>query len=221
MRVLYVGETSTSQAAGAIPCQIGITGGQGEKTIMRFGIIGTVSFLFLAMLLPGLAGATTPSDYDGCILESMKGVKSDLAAKSIIRSCRNKFPDTPNRIKKIEPLSIPDIPALVTIPDRPNRTMEFRSLSIEETSQLVGKIRFRGRSLFGNFSCRIYNGNENITVSEITIRITTKVDGKDATMVYKNDVNIGPQTAVSFGLEALEGDKDADYSWSIESAKGY
>ena len=71
--------------------------GKGGEPPMKFGIVGTVSFLILAILLPGLAGAAAPSNYDECILESMKGVKSDLAAKSIIRSCRNIYPEGSNR----------------------------------------------------------------------------------------------------------------------------
>ncbi len=63
---------------------------------MRGRIVGTVSFLILAILLPGVAGGAAPSNYDECILESMKSVKSDLAAKSIIMSCRKKF-EKPNK----------------------------------------------------------------------------------------------------------------------------
>lgn len=164
---------------------------------MRFGIVGIVSFLILAILLPGLAGAAAPSDYDECILKSMKGVKSDLAAKSIIRSCRNKFRDTPRG------------------------KLESRALSFDEMLQITGRARFRGPSLGDNFSGKIYNGNSDITVSEITIQITTAIGGKEITKLYRDDVTIEPQTAGYFGFNILEGDKDADYSWTINSAKGY
>ena len=160
---------------------------------MRFGIVGTVSFLILAILLPGLAGGAAPSDYDACILESMKGVKSDVAANFIMLSCRNKFPDTPKGESK------------------------SRVLSSKEMSQLAGSAKLVGPY----FSGKIYNGNANITVSEITIQITTTMDGKKVTRLYRDDVTIEPQTTGSFEFVTLEGDKDTDYSWGVNSARGY
>lgn len=38
------------------------------------------------------AGFFGPSSYEECILENMKDVKSDQAAREIQRACRNKFP---------------------------------------------------------------------------------------------------------------------------------
>ena len=35
-----------------------------------------------------------PNTFDDCILESMKGVTSDMAAQAIYRSCKQKFPDS-------------------------------------------------------------------------------------------------------------------------------
>ena len=160
---------------------------------MRF----VVSFLIPVVLLPGLAGAASPSNYDECILESMKGVKSDLAAKSIIRSCRNKFSD------------------------RSKGKVKSRSLSYTEMSQLTGRASFSEFSYGGNFSGKIYNGNANVTISEITIQITMTRNGKKIMRLYRDDVNIEPQTTGYFSFEALDGDKDEDYSWAINSAIGH
>lgn len=164
---------------------------------MRVRKVGMASFLFLGIMLPGLAGGVAPSDYDECILESMKGVKSDLAAESIIMSCRNKYPDAP----KGKP--------------------ESRVLSLNEIIQLTGRARFRQFSLGDNFSGRIYNGNSDITVSEITIQITTTIGGNEVTKLYRDAVTLEPQTAGYFGFDILEGDKEAGYSWDIYSARGY
>ena len=164
---------------------------------MRFERVGIVIFLIPVVLCPGLAGGADPSNYDECILESMKGAKSDLAAKSIIRACRNKFSD------------------------RSKGKMESRSLSYTEMSQLTGRASFSEFSYGGNFSGKIYNGNANVTISEITIQITTTRNGKKITRLYRDDVNIEPQATGYFRFEALDGDKDADYSWSINRAIGY
>lgn len=52
------------------------------------------SLIFVCVLFPLVANAGWfgPKDYDECILESMKGVTSDIAARAIQRSCRKKFP---------------------------------------------------------------------------------------------------------------------------------
>ena len=55
------------------------------------------------------SGLFGPSNYDECIIESMKGVKSDLAAAAVMKACMNKFPSkksptfTPSPIKKKTP----------------------------------------------------------------------------------------------------------------------
>lgn len=211
---------------------------------MRFGIVGTVSLLILPMLLPGLAGGAVSSNYDECILESRKGVKSDMAAKSIIRSCRNIYPEGSNRkpnenfptpkehqrelnpamdsyhdwmieARKLNPdVTDADLTAYY---ERKYGSKNARALTDKEVSRLTGK----GGFYRGNFSGRIHNGNTNVTISKVTIQITTPIGGKEVTKLYRNDVTIEPQTVEFFMFEALQGDKDADYSWSINSAIGY
>ena len=51
-----------------------------------------VGALFVANAPQARADLFGPDNYDECILESMKGVTSDVAARLIHRSCRNKFP---------------------------------------------------------------------------------------------------------------------------------
>ena len=211
---------------------------------MRGRIVGTVSFLILAILLPGVAGGAAPSNYDECILESMKGVKSDLAAKSIIMSCRNKFPEELNRkpnenfsnlqghLKELKPAmdsyhdwmiearklnSDSTDDELTAYYEHKYGNKNAQTLSDKEMSQLTGRAGFYR----GNFSGRIHNGNANVTISKITIQIATTIGGKKVTKLYRDDVAIEPQTTEFFMFEALRGDKDADYSWGINSAKGY
>ena len=40
------------------------------------------------------ADESGPSSYDECITQTMKGVASDVAARAIITSCQNMFPDS-------------------------------------------------------------------------------------------------------------------------------
>ncbi|MDE0404281.1 MAG: hypothetical protein OXI53_03115 [Nitrospira sp.] len=162
---------------------------------MRFGIVGTVSFLILAMLLPGLAGGAVPSDYDECILELIKDVNGAqalaLALPSIENVCRDK---TGHKSK---------------------------ALSNEEMRQLQGKAKAHYCSS-EDFSGEIYNGNSNVTVSEIVFEITATIDERKVTRLYRKDVTIKPQTAVPVYFRALECDKSIKItSWGLNSAKGY
>ena len=53
------------------------------------------NLIFIALTYPAIAfsGWLGPGNYDECVLESMKGVTSDMAATAIVYSCRNKFPE--------------------------------------------------------------------------------------------------------------------------------
>jgi len=56
--------------------------------------VAVISFFLLANSTMSFAWGVfdSPSSFDECILEAMKGTTSDVAARSIHRSCRNKFP---------------------------------------------------------------------------------------------------------------------------------
>lgn len=53
------------------------------------------TFIVLLFLQSSVSNAWTlfgPKNFDECILQGNKGVTSDVAARNIARSCRNKFP---------------------------------------------------------------------------------------------------------------------------------
>lgn len=134
-----------------------------------------------------------PATYDECILEHMKGVKSDVGAKLIHKSCyeKNKRQTTPKEIKQ---------------------------LGVKERLNLTGRASL-GYS--NHYSGNIYNGNESITVTELKVKITT-VDGKKETSrYYISKVNIPPLTSKSFDFDIILGGNGSEYSWAISSAKGY
>ena len=49
--------------------------------------------VLFGLLCWGSAAHAAPRNFDDCILESMKGVTSDIAAVMITKSCRSKFPE--------------------------------------------------------------------------------------------------------------------------------
>ncbi|MGO2181796.1 hypothetical protein [Pseudoalteromonas sp. 20-MNA-CIBAN-0454] len=134
-----------------------------------------------------------PETYDECILENMKGVKSDVGAKLIHRSCyeKNKKQTTPKEIKQ---------------------------LGVKERLNLTGRASL-GYSNY--YSGNIYNGNESITVTELKIKITTTNGKSKTSRYYIDEVNIPPLTSKSFGVDIILGGSGSEYSWVISSAKGY
>ena len=153
---------------------------------------------FSVLLPPALvsAGWVGPSDYDECILDSMKGVTSDKAALLIVRSCRAKFPSSNQQ------------PA------------DTRVLSNEELLLLTGRAGISS-SFRGFFSGTIYNGNKNITVTEIKVRVSTTISGKLVSNVYTSVVNIEPETTGTVSFHLIEGDAGANYPWTIAGAVGH
>jgi hypothetical protein len=156
---------------------------------MYFKIL--IIFTFF-MPLPSYAGLFGPSTYDECILDSMRGVTSDVAARLVARSCREQFLKSQEKTPKASALS--------------------QSQLIKVTGRAGGNAYFSGS---------LYNGNKSLVIIEITIKIITTISGNDVSRSYTEAVNIGPQKTSSFGFSIIAGDKDADQSWYIESAKGY
>ena len=136
-----------------------------------------------------------PEDYDECILDAMKGVTSDLAAKAIILSCRERFPKTKRK------------------------TPSGLELDLVELAKLDGRAGLRYANKFGG---TIYNGNPGLTIVELSITISTEIIGTPISRVYVVDVHIRPMSTGDFEFDILVvSDKDADYPWYISGAMGY
>ena len=107
------------------------------KILVAFFVATTVCFPTVA-----LAGLFGPSTYDECVLENMKGVGSDLAARAVVASCRSQFP-----VNK---------PAETTLlPTHLVKTMQPQY-------QQVGKA----------LSVTIKNGNSDWVVTNVILKIT-------------------------------------------------
>jgi hypothetical protein len=57
------------------------------RCLLAAMLLGSISFSAYAWSPFG------PKNFDDCVLDGMKGVKSDLAAQLVYRACREKFPD--------------------------------------------------------------------------------------------------------------------------------
>ncbi len=167
---------------------------------MKFKLIAMASILILVIVLMEVADWFWPSNYDECILKSMKGVTSEFAADFVANSCSEKF--------KVEL----------------KRQLSSRPLTNQELDRLDGKADLRyGISTEGSISYEgtIFNGNSIVIVAEITIQVTTTIGGKKVSRLYTDDVFIRPGTTGVFNFNIVRGDKGVDYSWDINGAKGY
>ncbi len=153
-------------------------------------IVTTSLFVFSSNVYSGWFGG---GSFDDCILESMKGVTNNFAARQIRRSCRNKFP-----VESSTPTS--------------------HVVSTKEQSNITGTAGFAPS---GYFKGSLYNGNTDIHITEITIVISVS-DGKLKDIKeYSTTVYISPKSTSSFSFGAIKGDHKSDFSWNIGSAKGY
>jgi hypothetical protein len=142
-----------------------------------------------------MVGWLGPGNYEECILDSMKGVTSDLAARAIISSCRNKFPTKP---------------------------FADSELSSSVIRQLGGQAAMTD---YGYFKGTIYNGNGEWTVTQFTVVLTPKTNtgGGDSSSLlrrYKVDVSVPPLSESGFSVLAETG-ISSDFSWHISEARGH
>ncbi len=186
-------------------------------------------FSLAVFLLPAAVRAEVSefSSYDECILESLKGVSSDVAANAIIASCRNKFPETP------------PVPAEAAgSPSEPEPEPEPESVAPEETSSeakpdvaAAGEPRELTQdelsklkaTLFGGFTTKykvtFENLNEDITITEVTIAVWDDLDPRGLKK-YTETMNIPPSGEQRVVYEVVYMGDDQGWRWKVDSAKG-
>lgn len=177
--------------------------------MFRIAIVIIFSMLSVQISTAGIFG---PKDYDECILQSMKGVTSDVAARLIWKSCREKFPLNQNSKKG-------------------------KKLSSEIVGKITGRAGFNG---YGSFTGNLYNGDSDYTITQVKIflypkerdilsGLTQPVDANDSDTLteyadkmksYNVDIVLAPLTSAYFSVRAID-EWDGNVSWSIDSAKGY
>lgn len=145
------------------------------------------------------AGFFGPSNYDDCVLSSMKGVTSDVAARAIMRSCREKFSEK--------------IPTSVPVPSEVLSAITGRALVVDY--------------LGPNFTGDIYNGTNNWILTSITVRLIPRVNGKEGPQSRGRDFLI-PITVLPLSSKAFYhpigsiGSRDwNEVDWMLLSAQGY
>lgn len=178
--------------------------GKQKEMIMYRKILYLYMCVFIMAPTSAFPGWFGPSDYDECIIEGMKGVQSDIAARLVRQSCLKKFP--PQKSQKAKSEEIPQ----------------------DSKENLTGHA---GLGSPGYFSGNIYNGNSDWTVTELIINISVvnwfekaveKKEGSPEPRMdkYRIEVTIPPYTSKNFNI-SVDWPKDEPYEWNIFEARGY
>lgn len=186
--------------------------------------------VLVALMFPGV-GHAVPSNYDECILESMKGVSSDIAAQAIISSCRNLYPEQKEVAARVDntapqqavapqpqdiaPATAPQADTPVSQPV-PVATGPSRSLTVAELDKLRARIKAFGSS----YTATIQNKNENLTVTEVTIAVWDD-SNSSSLREYPQEVMIAPMESVETRFTVHYRGSELTWAWKIASARGY
>lgn len=166
----------------------------------------------LCCSLIALSGCNRTSTYDECIIESMKGVSSDSAARAVKLSCRTKYPE-----------KHPD-------------DMELTAATL---AKITGHA---GVNEYGNFTGNIYNGSNEWSVTQVTVSLSKTTNkpwlrydfDKDGNSIpppagyipiaeskaYRIDVIAQPLTSKDFSIP-VDNDRSSQVEWNIVNARGY
>ena len=177
-----------------------------EKQIVLIFYILLVGVIIKPTLC--LAGWFGPNNYEECILENMKEITSDQAARLISKACQEKFPQKTKHSDKsnIQNLEFLEFDDILGIEHRDLTTKELQNLSVEKG----GYNKFTKMQEY-----TIHNGNNNLAI----IKISIEISNNSVLKTYSVNVYIEPQSVSSFYVKLLENDSYAR-SWSISKALG-
>jgi hypothetical protein len=203
---------------------------QGKRIMTSRLSILPFSLAVLLLSAPGHAEVSDYSSYDECILESLKGVSSDVAANAIIASCRNKFPEAaaaaavaaeaaPQPEPKQEPESAPESVPLQEPATDAKPALAAAGESRELTHEELGKLK---ATLFGfttDYRVTFENLNEDITITEVTIAVWDELDPRGLKK-YTETMHIPPSESAKVTYKVIYMGDDQGWRWKVDSAKG-
>ena len=188
----------------------------------------------LVLLCPGIGygGLSDVSNYDGCIVDSMRGVSSDVAARAIIESCRKLFPTSQTAAapppaaaaapagKAAPPAAVgaatQALPAATPVPPAPVETAGARDLTADELARLRVKANVFGSS----YRVTIDNGNPHLTLTEVTIAVWDDSDSGAGRKEYSEAVQVAPQTTAKVKYTVHYRGDESSWRWGVAAARG-
>jgi hypothetical protein len=176
------------------------------------------SLAFLLLSAPARADVSEFASYDECILESLKGVSSDVAANAIIASCRNTFPQAataPAPAPVPPPESAPAEAPQPAAKPAVAAAVESRELTKEE----LGKLKATLFAFTTKYKVTFENLNDDITVTEVTIAVWDDFDPRGLKK-YTQTMRIPPSAEEKVEYEVIYMGDDQGWRWKVDSAKG-
>jgi len=181
-------------------------------------------FVLLCPML-SYGGQSDPSDFDECIIDAMRGVSSDVAARAIIESCGNLFPESkPEAAPQAAPASDPAPAAAVTpVPEAappvapaPLDMAGERNLTGDELAQLSAKAKVFGDT----YRVTIDNGNPSVTLTEVTIAVWDDSDLGATRSEHSEATQIAPQTSAMVKYTVHYRGEETGWNWGVVAARG-
>ena len=181
----------------------------------------------LLLLSPMLSygGQSEPSNFDECIIDAMRGVSSDVAARAIIESCGNLFPESEHEAaRQVAPAGDPGPAAAVTpapaaaapVAPAPLDMAGERNLTEDELAQLSAKAKVFGST----YRVTVNNGNSNLTLTEVTIAVWDDSDLGATRKEYSEASQIAPQTSAMVKYTVHYRGDETGWNWGVVAARG-
>lgn len=171
---------------------------------------------------PARADVSEFSSYDECILESLKGVSSDVAANAIIASCRSKFPQAATApASEPAPAPVPPPESAPAEPPKPaaKPAVAAAGESRELTKEELGKLKPTLFAFTTKYKVTFENFNDDITVTEVTIAVWDDLDPRGLKK-YTQTMHIPPSEKEEVEYEVIYMGDDQGWRWKVDSAKG-
>ena len=184
-----------------------------------------VLLLPFVVFCPSISHGETdrPANYDECIVDAMKGVSSDVAARAIIDSCRNLYPVSPREaappvapVPEPVPAAAPAATVVLPAPKPQLDTTGARELTAEELGRLSSKARVFGDS----YRLKIENNNPGLTLTEVTIAVWDANDPATPRSEHSESVLIGPQETAEVKYTVQYRGDETGWSWGVVGARG-
>ena len=155
----------------------------------------------------------------------MRGVSSDVAARAIIESCGNLFPESkPEAAPQAAPASDPAPTAAVTpapeaAPPAAPAPLDMageRNLTGAELAQLSAKAKEFGDT----YRVTVNNGNANLTLTEVTIAVWDDSDLGATRSEHSEATQIAPQTSAMVKYTVQYRGDETGWNWAVVAARG-
>ena len=137
-----------------------------------------------------------PSNYDECIIDSMKGVMSDIAARAIKQSCRDKYNPTPE-------------------------SRDITDIVRAKITEAKGGFYISSHDGLAAFNVQLYNGSDYYITGMVVKLVYKNNERKIVIKNYKTYDFAPPLTNSSLNYYINQAYKPEYISWDIQSISGY